>query len=100
MVRDITGPIMNIVWDKLMKCKYCGTEVLNRQKNENVENFCEYCNSKTNLEAHHIIPIKMNQNFSLDPDNGLVCCKKCHMSKIHINECSTHSLSKMCKGAQ
>lgn len=70
-------------------------EVKNRNIVEYGELQCEYCNCKEDLECHHIIPQKVNDNFALDPDNGVVCCKKCHGKKAHKDECSMVNLAKI-----
>ncbi len=48
---------------------------------------CQDCLEKgiittSNLEVHHIIPIKENFNLSLDEDNLRVLCRSCH-KKAH-----------------
>ena len=72
------------------------TQVL---KQDNYE--CQKCGSKENLHCHHIIPIKIEPMFSLDPDNGIVLCEKCHYKYGHKTgtECSTGNLAaKQCRG--
>ena len=72
-------------------------EVFKRQKDEYGYNFCEYCEIQEDLQAHHIEPVKLQPDLSLDPENGLICCKKCHLNKSHTGECSTGKLaSKIC----
>jgi 5-methylcytosine-specific restriction endonuclease McrA len=63
-------------------------------KKDNYE--CQKCGSKENLHCHHIIPVKIEPIFALDPDNGIVLCQKCHYKYGHkINtECSTGKLAK------
>ena len=56
---------------------------------------CEYCHCIDNLVIHHIQPQKIYPNMSLDPDNGLVCCHKCHMKYAHTGECSTGNLASL-----
>jgi len=66
-------------------------EVLNRSDNK-----CEYCEEEA-TDVHHIRPQKLEPFFSLDPDFGIACCKKCHYEKGHKDECSTGQLaSKIC----
>ncbi len=77
-------------------------EVFYRQRIEyNIDyNFCEYCKSRENLQAHHIQPIKLEPGYALDPDNGVIFCEKCHYKIGHEKgtECSTGKLSnKICK---
>ena len=60
---------------------------------------CQKCGSKENLHCHHIIPVKIEPIFSLDPDNGIVLCKDCHYEYGHKigTECSTGNLAnKIC----
>lgn len=46
---------------------------------------CVKCGSITNLEAHHIKHFSEYPEFSLDLDNGMTLCKKCHMA-LHKEE--------------
>jgi len=74
-------------------------EVFTRQKIESIrdENFCEICGKIDKLQAHHEIPIKINPNFALDPDNGIVLCLECHHKFGHKKgtECSIGNLAKL-----
>ncbi|WP_428323643.1 HNH endonuclease [Nitrosopumilus sp.] len=45
-------------------------------------NMCKNCDSKENLNAHHIKPKKDFPELSLDLNNGITLCEKCH-SEIH-----------------
>ena len=71
-------------------------EVLKRQKEQFGFNFCELCETKSNLQVHHQFPRKTHPHMSLDPDNGIVLCEDCHIKKIHREECSTAKLSYKC----
>jgi len=67
-------------------------EVLKREEYK-----CEYCGEEANI-VHHSRPQKLEPFFSLDPDYGISCCKKCHYEKGHKDECSTGELSNLiCK---
>jgi len=72
-------------------------EVLRRQRIEyNINyNFCEMCESKENLQVHHEKPQKTHPGMTLDPDNGIILCKKCHYKIGHKTgtECSTGNLA-------
>ncbi|MCK5614869.1 HNH endonuclease [Candidatus Pacearchaeota archaeon] len=58
---------------------------------------CQYCTERAE-HVHHIQPKKTHPLFSLDPDNGLSVCKKCHFKYGHKDECSTGQLArKICK---
>ena len=62
---------------------------------------CQKCGSKENLHCHHIIPVKIEPMFVLDPDNGIVLCQSCHYEIGHKTgtECSTGNLAnKKCEG--
>ncbi len=77
-------------------------EVLYRQciENNTEINFCEYCHTTENLHVHHEIPQKLEAGYSLDPNNGIVVCEKCHREICHKKgtECSTGNLAhKICK---
>jgi len=56
---------------------------------------CQKCGSKENLHCHHIIPVKLEPMFALDPENGIVFCEKCHYEFGHKTgtECSTGNLA-------
>ena len=43
---------------------------------------CQHCNSKKNLEGHHIIFWSKNIDTRFEVDNGLTLCKDCH-GKVH-----------------
>ncbi len=77
-------------------------EVYHRQRIENNTdiNFCEYCGVTENLHVHHEVPQKIVPGYSLDPDNGIIACEKCHYEKGHAagTVCSTGNLAnKICK---
>lgn len=68
-------------------------EVLERQRKEFGYNFCELCESRELLHVHHEKPQKTNPLMVLDPDNGIILCSNCHLSKIHKGECSGANLA-------
>ena len=72
-------------------------EVKNRNVADSKDNIlhCEYCHVTDNLVIHHINPQKIDPHMSLDPDNGLVCCEKCHMKYAHTGECNTGNLARL-----
>lgn len=70
-------------------------EVLSRQFNEFGYNFCEICENTKNLHVHHEKPQKTHSIMSLDPDNGIILCRYCHLHKAHQDSCSTGNLSKL-----
>lgn len=45
-------------------------------------NMCKLCDSRENLNAHHIMPKALFPELSLDLDNGVTLCNKCH-SDVH-----------------
>jgi len=56
---------------------------------------CVWCNKEATI-AHHILPQKIYPNLSLDPENGLSCCQKCHYKYGHRDSlCNTNHLSKL-----
>jgi len=71
-------------------------EVLKRQMYQFGFNFCELCESQTNLHIHHEKPQKTHPHMSLDPDNGVILCKDCHIKKIHRGDCSAAKLANKC----
>jgi len=70
-------------------------EVLRRQKDEYGYNFCELCDSRIDLQAHHEKSQKTHPGMTLDPDNGIILCKDCHYKYGHKTgtECSTGNLA-------
>ena len=70
-------------------------EVLKRQRIRDRYNFCEMCYSIKNLHVHHEKPVKTHPHLALDPDNGIVLCKRCHYKIGHKTgtECSTGNLA-------
>jgi len=58
---------------------------------------CEIC-GKEAIDAHHIIPKKINSFFMFDTDNGIALCKKCHRTYGHSDYCSYIKLAnRICK---
>lgn len=52
-----------------------------------IDNYtCKNCGSKKNLNAHHIMPKNKFPIFSLDLDNGITLCKRCH-GELHGYRC-------------
>lgn len=39
---------------------------------------CTRCGAETNLEVHHIYPVKLFPEMAIDIENGITLCKKCH----------------------
>lgn len=46
---------------------------------------CLYCNSKENLQAHHILSKSKHPEFALFLNNGITLCKMCHLEEHRIN---------------
>lgn len=58
-------------------------------------NICQWCEEKATI-AHHILPQKIYPNLSLDPENGLSCCKNCHHKYGHRDPwCTAGYLSQL-----
>jgi len=53
---------------------------------------CQFCGEKA-TDVHHEKPQKLEPFFSLDLDYAWSCCKKCHYSKGHKDNCSTGKLA-------
>ena len=48
------------------------------------DNFkCRNCDSEKDLQAHHIIPWRINKDLRFDLNNGLTLCRSCH-AKIEM----------------
>jgi len=66
-------------------------------KRENYK--CEYC-EKLATHVHHEKPQKTHPHLSIDPDNGIAACEKCHFKYGHPTgtECSNGNIAKkICK---
>jgi len=46
---------------------------------------CEICGNEVAIEVHHIIPRSKCPNLSLDIENLMILCNKCH-KKIHMED--------------
>lgn len=46
---------------------------------------CKLCDSRENLNAHHIMPKSEYPELSLDLDNGITLCVKCHETTHGFN---------------
>ena len=58
-------------------------------------NVCQWCGQEA-IITHHILPQKTHPNLSLDPENGLSCCKECHYKYGHRDSwCTTGYLSQL-----
>lgn len=53
---------------------------------------CERCGSKENLEAHHEIPVKVDQSLVNDEMNGICLCHECHMKAHSESGCTLADL--------
>lgn len=55
------------------------------QKVKNRDGECVICGSKTNLEAHHIVPVAHTRapEFMYNPGNGVTLCRRCHYLVHH-----------------
>lgn len=56
---------------------------------------CERCGSKENLEAHHEIPVKVDQSLVNDEMNGICLCHECHMKAHSESGCTLVDLRKI-----
>ena len=56
---------------------------------------CERCGSKENLEAHHEIPVKVDQSLVNDETNGICLCHDCHMKAHSESGCTLADLRKI-----
>jgi len=60
---------------------------------------CQFCGEPA-THVHHERPVKLEPEFSLDPDYAWSCCEKCHYEKGHPKgtDCSTGKLAaKVCR---
>lgn len=56
---------------------------------------CIKCGSTKKLQAHHIIPVKMDGIISADVDNVITLCSKCHRESHKKDGCGYSYLSKL-----
>lgn len=56
---------------------------------------CERCGPKENLEAHHEIPVKVDQSLVNDETNGICLCHECHMKAHFESGCTLVDLRKL-----
>lgn len=77
-----------------------------RKKHLETQNSCQACGREDNLEVHHIVPVHVEPNKELDPNNLITLCgKTCHLIFGHlmdykswnpnVEEDSKHYLSKV-----
>jgi len=65
---------------------------------ERDEGTCLICGEKHGIMiAHHEIPVIVNEILSLDLDNGLTLCKKCHTHIVHKLPWCTNGYLSNCK---
>jgi hypothetical protein len=58
---------------------------------------CQICGTNKDIHVHHIIPVKLEPFFSLDPENGICLCEKCHFKYGHKDECEINNIKKRCE---
>ena len=56
---------------------------------------CERCGSTSELEAHHEIPVKVDQSLVNDEMNGICLCHECHMKAHSESGCTLADLRKI-----
>lgn len=56
---------------------------------------CERCGSTSELEAHHEIPVKVDQSLVNDEMNGICLCHDCHMKAHSESGCTLADLRKI-----
>jgi 5-methylcytosine-specific restriction endonuclease McrA len=47
---------------------------------------CQLCGAKSNIIAHHIIPVRKNNKLIFEPTNLISLCDKCHIEKVNFHE--------------
>lgn len=45
---------------------------------------CSACDTKNDLELHHIIPYAVDKSLELEPTNVVTLCPKCHLIFGHF----------------
>lgn len=56
-----------------------------RKKHLEEQNSCQACGSDKNLEVHHIIPVHVDKDRELDPNNLITLCNNnCHLLFGHL----------------
>ena len=59
-----------------------------RKKHLKTEPQCQWCNSETNLQVHHIVPVHINPALELEDSNMITLCEtpnyNCHRRVGHF----------------
>lgn len=55
-----------------------------RKDHLNTQPHCQSCGNYKNLQVHHIIPVSVDKNKELDPENLITLCKTCHFVFGHL----------------
>jgi len=61
-----------------------------RDIKERYGGICALCGSEDNVEAHHILPVSVDPEYSLSLNNGILLCKK-HHDMIHTKPVYVHN---------
>jgi len=56
-----------------------------------VGNVCVCCNSKKQIEVHHILPRHIRPDLSTDMTNLIALCKGCHLRIGHLGSYFTYN---------
>lgn len=56
-----------------------------RKQHLDNHNFCAACGKQKDLEVHHIVPVHLNPDLELDPNNLItLCANSCHILFGHL----------------
>lgn len=47
---------------------------------------CQLCGCRSNIIAHHIIPVRTSVTLIFEPTNLISLCQKCHIEKVNFHE--------------
>jgi hypothetical protein len=59
----------------------------------NAVGYCEICERKKGLEAHHIVPFHVAPDLELNTDNLISLCRRCHLFVGHLGSWRSVNLS-------
>ena len=56
-----------------------------RKEHLEYQSYCQACGRTKDLEVHHIVPVSVDPDLELDPDNLItLCASPCHLVHGHF----------------
>jgi len=63
-----------------------------RKEHLKIQDKCQACLKKKDLEVHHIIPVHKEKYLELNPDNLITLCSSCHILFGHLGSFLSHNI--------